>query len=518
MVLKRAMVLWCIVFSQSVWAIAGLEDKQWLNERSAVFAYVQFPQQVERLYEENHYLLIWAGPDAATQLEFQLELMMSASISPYFDQQISKLKRYKLEEKWFEYDVVATDLLLSYLSYLEKLPRHGQDWLFTQPLRQSLPPPSLSMLERLSAEIQSGGLADWIQSLRSPLQRHPQFANRYTQLLEASVRAFPLYHQTGLLKPGDKLPDRSTLVQRLGIVGIDTSALNNTLTEYDAALVKAVRQFQKMHGLNQDGIIGPVTLKWLNMSASQRLHSMALNSERSRLWPEERDLLVLVNVPGYEMEFWYKGQEVFESKVVVGKKSRKTPIMVGKMDGVVLNPVWNVPSKIMVKDILPKVKYDQTFLDEQNIQIIQGWHSQEVVNPQTIDWSSMSPNNFPYKMRQLAGDNNALGLYKFNIPNKRAIFLHDTPAKGLFREDSRAFSSGCVRVEHADKFALELLKTQGLEKELSTVAARNESNMMIPLRRRVPVHIIYQTVWFDGEDLNYRDDIYQYDLVDHHKG
>ncbi|HAS6154506.1 TPA: L,D-transpeptidase family protein, partial [Vibrio vulnificus] len=101
-------------------------------------------------------------------------------------------------------------------------------------------------------------------------------------------------------------------------------------------------------------------------------------------------------------------------------------------------------------------------------------------------------------------------------PNKRAIFLHDTPSKSLFQEDSRAFSSGCVRVQNADQFALQLLKTQGLEEELSNLATRQEANTMIPLKRRIPVHIIYQTVWFEGEELNYRDDIYQYDLVDDH--
>ncbi len=172
----------------------------------------------------------------------------------------------------------------------------------------------------------------------------------------------------------------------------------------------------------------------------------------------------------------------------------------------------------MVKDILPKVKYDQSFLTKQNIEIIEGWDSQTAVNPQTIDWTKVSLKSFPYKMRQLAGDKNALGLYKFNIPNKRAIFLHDTPSKSLFQEDSRAFSSGCVRVQNADQFALQLLKTQGLEEELSNLATRQEANTMIPLRRRIPVHIIYQTVWFEGEELNYRDDIYQYDLVDDHKG
>ncbi|EPC7290779.1 L,D-transpeptidase family protein [Vibrio vulnificus] len=518
MLWQRVLLTIGIFFSSPSWSLSGLEEKQWLDGNSAVFAYVQFPEYVERLYQGNHHRLIWSDNEATSQLEFQLELIQTASVSPYFDHQISKLRRYKNEQKWFEYDIVATDLLLSYISYLEKLPQHGKEWLFTQPLSQSLPAPSYSSMNRLSADIQAGYLATFVRSLRSPLQRHQQFANRYSRLLKARDHAVPLFHQVGLLKLGDKLPDRANLIKRLEVVGLETSHLKRDIKYYDTQLELAVKQFQKMHGLTQDGVVGPITLKWLNMTPAQRLHSMALNSERSRLWPEERDLLVLVNVPGYEMKFWYKGEEIFESKVVVGRKSRKTPIMVGKMDGVVLNPVWNVPKTIMVKDILPKVKYDQSFLTKQNIEIIEGWDSQTAVNPQTIDWTKVSLKSFPYKMRQLAGDKNALGLYKFNIPNKRAIFLHDTPSKSLFQEDSRAFSSGCVRVQNADQFALQLLKTQGLEEELSNLATRQEANTMIPLRRRIPVHIIYQTVWFEGEELNYRDDIYQYDLVDDHKG
>ncbi|MEF1175163.1 L,D-transpeptidase family protein, partial [Vibrio sinaloensis] len=120
-------------------------------------------------------------------------------------------------------------------------------------------------------------------------------------------------------------------------------------------------------------------------------------------------------------------------------------------------------------------------------------------------------------MTQRSGNQNALGLYKFNTPNKRAIYLHDTPSKGLFNEPQRAFSSGCIRVEHADVFASRLLEHQGLTKsKLSAEADR--SNKKIPLRKRIPVHIIYQTAWFEEGKTHYREDIYQLDTFGYTKG
>lgn len=113
-------------------------------------------------------------------------------------------------------------------------------------------------------------------------------------------------------------------------------------------------------------------------------------------------------------------------------------------------------------------------------------------------------------MRQMSGEQNALGLYKFNTPNERAIFLHDTPSKHLFNEPMRAYSSGCVRVKNADQFAALLLENQGMD--LAEIQQSEiEANKSIPLRQRIPVHIIYQTAWSEGGIVQYRDDIYRLD-------
>ncbi len=116
----------------------------------------------------------------------------------------------------------------------------------------------------------------------------------------------------------------------------------------------------------------------------------------------------------------------------------------------------------MVEDILPMVKRDSEYLANQRMEIIRCWSDPEVIDPALIDWETVDPVTFPYRLRQQAGVQNALVTYKFNTPNSRAIYLHDTPSKHLFNNASPAFSSGCIRVENAEKFAQTLLANQGI--------------------------------------------------------
>jgi murein L,D-transpeptidase YcbB/YkuD len=210
------------------------------------------------------------------------------------------------------------------------------------------------------------------------------------------------------------------------------------------------------------------------------------------------------------MTYWSSGKEVFESKVVVGKIERPTPLMQIRLDSLILNPTWNVPWKIMVEDIIPKVQHDRAYLTKQNIKIIPKWGSDEIIDPETIDWNNLNPSSFPYRMTQESGNSNALGLYKFNTPNRRAIFLHDTPSKSLFSRQQRAFSSGCIRVENADVFAERLIEAQGVSRS-AKLDEPPSSNQSIPLKSRVPVHIIYQTAWYEEGSVHYREDIYRLD-------
>nr|WP_251080883.1 L,D-transpeptidase family protein [Motilimonas cestriensis] len=288
------------------------------------------------------------------------------------------------------------------------------------------------------------------------------------------------------------------------------------LTYLSAELQEHIRVFQRRHGLFVDGIIGPKTLAWLNASIEKRQQLLALNMLRLSLWPEDKKGIVVVNVPAFEMDVWVDEKRVFETRVIVGRPSRQTPIFITRLDSIVFNPGWNIPVTIMQEDIIPKAKRDENYLPSKGYQVLQNWSADSpVIPPQEIDWQAVNPKHFPYRMRQPPGNSNALGRYKFNTPNDMAIYLHDTPGKSLFNRENRSLSSGCVRVEHAGKFAEKLLTLSKKNPKDFEYLQKNEGEIKtkaISLRLKLPVHMIYQTAWVDETgNVNFRSDIYDFD-------
>ncbi len=528
-----------MLFSTSVWSFDGISVNNWQVNPNDYSNQLYHSQVVSEVYSQTGNDLIWKNDADIDQLMMQLHLIDLANVSPEISNRYRELNKVLNGYRHDEFDVMATDAFIAFINYVDSLPEHGTTWLFSHTSAHVKLDPNEASLANFVRAIQTQKLNELLISYQSPLQNDASFIPSFSKLVYHVESEPELYSQKGRVKrKGAAISEsmKSVLLHRMSVAGVDVSTVDVSSADastadastiektgviYDQALVNVVKKFQKLHGLHDDGVIGPNTIKWLNMSSQARLAALALNSERSRLWPQERDLVVMVNVPEFEMKLWYQGKPLFESRVVVGRKERKTPIMTGNLNQVILNPTWNVPHKIMVKDILPKLKHDQEYLSKNNFDILESWSSQEVVSPELIDWANLKPKSFPYKLRQQPGYGNALGRYKFLIPNRRAIFLHDTPSKGLFGREERAFSSGCVRVEDAGQFASSLLRTQGYsEREIKRRLAykTKEDNTSIRLRKRVPVHIIYQNVWLEGGQVHYRDDIYNYAANFSHNG
>ncbi|MFV0448782.1 MAG: murein L,D-transpeptidase [Vibrio sp.] len=490
----------------------NISSSNWLEVSAKNIANLEYAAQIKSLYRENDNQLIWLDLPTMERFESQLDVIRRAGFSPMFTARLNQLRIYRENKAWFDYDLFATDTLVMYLSYAEQAEKVGQKWFFEgQKLNNRLPLPSENALISLQVAVSTQGIEALIQSYTPTSVSYRPLMAAYQNLLPLESVFIPTYPQKGLLvKPGDKLEDRELLIKRLSLVGIDMSQLNENASWYDNSLVTVVKRFQRMHGLKSDGILGPETLKWLNLPVKSRLTLLALNAERSRLWEQDEDTVIVVNIPGFDMKYWYSGKPVFSSKVVVGSVKRPTPLMSIKLDSVIFNPTWNVPRKIMVEDILPLAKRDADYFKRHHIDIIKNWSSNQALDPKEIDWTTVKPETFPYRMRQQSGRQNALGLYKFNTPNSRAIYLHDTPSKHLFNNASRALSSGCIRVQDASVFASKIFETQGIDEETLRKNA-TLSNKSVALKQRIPVHIIYQTVWYEGGTLQYRDDIYRFD-------
>ena len=267
-------------------------------------------------------------------------------------------------------------------------------------------------------------------------------------------------------------------------------AINDQTIAFTDSLAQAVRVFQKRMGLLESGKIDPLTQKEMNQSIDFRIRQIMLNMERLRWLPAEveKDYL-LVNIPEFRLHVFENSQQMWVTNVVVGKAATKTSIFKGNLSQIVLNPYWGVPMSIVKKEILPKMKRNSNYLAQNNIEVIDG------------------------NYRQKPGKNNALGKMKFLFPNNYHIYLHDTPAKGLFGESKRAFSHGCIRVENPKKLANYLLRNnEDWNPEKVDEILKTDTQTGIRVSPTVPVYIAYFTAWVDRNgQLNFRNDLYGLD-------
>jgi murein L,D-transpeptidase YcbB/YkuD len=204
-----------------------------------------------------------------------------------------------------------------------------------------------------------------------------------------------------------------------------------------------------------------------------------------------------------------------EMKTIVGQEQRSTPVFSDKIKYLVINPYWYVPKSIAVKDKLPLIKKNYTYLKDNNYSLFQyiGNGKLEEVDPADIDWSKINENNFNYLLRQNPGDENALGRIKFMFPNKFSIYLHDTPGRYLFSQNERSFSSGCIRIEKPIDLAEYLLKDQQeWNREKIEAEMKKDKEKTVYLKQPIKIYLQYNTAWVDEfGNLNFREDIYSRD-------
>ena len=219
---------------------------------------------------------------------------------------------------------------------------------------------------------------------------------------------------------------------------------------------------------------------------------------------------IWVNVPGYQLVVKDSGSVIFSSKVVVGKPESQTPLLTSAITDMITYPKWHIPNSIIAKEILPALKKDVGYLAKKGYSLADFKGNE--IDPATVDWSKYEK-EIPYRVIQGSGDDNALGVIKFNFPNKFSVYLHDTNQRHLFSKNKRALSHGCVRVESWDTLATYLLEQDTIVANatpidsLQTWLALKEKHV-IALRNKVPLYIRYFTC--EGEDgaLVIHDDIY----------
>jgi len=318
----------------------------------------------------------------------------------------------------------------------------------------------------------------------------------------------------GKLMKGQRGPRVAFLKRRLFLSGelAVLPARNREL--FDAALEKAVRSFQRAHNLKEDGVPGGETLRLMNIPVGERIRQIRLNMERWRWMPRNSNRFILVNIPAFSMKVVEKGKVVLKMKTIVGKQENPTPSFGDRMTHIEINPTWNVPTSIVRKEIVPKVKRNPNYLSSQRIRIYRDWRpGAKEISPASIDWKTIDPRNFPYHLIQDPGPQNPLGRIKFLFPNSHDVYMHDTPSRHLFNREGRTFSHGCIRLEKPIDLAEYLLRNDtGWKKGQIMKKINSRQRLVIALRNPIPVHLVYFTVWSDEAGLVYfRDDLYEYD-------
>ncbi len=288
---------------------------------------------------------------------------------------------------------------------------------------------------------------------------------------------------------------------------------------FDQAVERAVRRFQRRHGLSADGIVGDATLAALNVSAADRVQQLAVNLRRWRALPTDLGPRHIdVNIPNFTLTVVENDQVIMSMKVVVGKmvERRSTPAFNTTMTHLVLNPYWYVPKSIAEKELFPLSRKDPQYFTKHGFALRRiPVGEKQIPDPHATDGSMIATKTYQNVLRQEPGPANALGRVKFMLPNPYGVYLHDTPSKVLFNRAVRTFSHGCIRIEKPIDLAEYVLRGAPewtRDSLLATLERSKEKIVWLP--EPIPVYLQYWTAWVDREGtVQFRNDIYGYDRL-----
>ncbi|MBX9697644.1 MAG: L,D-transpeptidase family protein [Alphaproteobacteria bacterium] len=296
--------------------------------------------------------------------------------------------------------------------------------------------------------------------------------------------------------------------------GYKISGPAGTLTLFDADLENAVKSYQKQHAMEPDGVVGSTTVDIINTPIDHRIKQVETTMERWRWFPKSMSgRYVIVNIAGYELRAYEGMEPALYMPVIVGQKMRQTPVFSSVIYSIRFNPSWGVPHMIAVQDKLKVIQNDPSYLSRKGFVVYDS--NNDRVDPGAVDWSSLSKGNFPYRLRQMPGAQNALGKIRFSITSPFDVYLHDTAEPKLFEKAVRNFSSGCIRVAKPLDLGV-FVFNESAEWPRDKIAQNMQGSQTrnIDLKHPVPVHIAYFTAWIDEQgDNHFVMDVYGQDKV-----
>jgi L,D-transpeptidase YcbB len=505
---------------QKLVASGNLEGMRWPN-------FSDYRTWLQKFYEPAGYAPAWVqGPQPVPQAAAMIQLFRDAGkkgLDPEdydasrWDERTRALQASASGPAASRFDVALTVCTMRYASDLRIgriNPAHFKLGLSVEQKKYDL---AQFLRDRILTASNLPAVMDGVEPPFAGYRRTEEALARYLELARTDDGE-KLPEVTKPIGPGQTYAGLPRLTRFLRLVGDlpADAALTGDPQTYGGPLVDAVKRFQRRHGLDEDGRLGPGTIKQLNVPLQERVRQLQLTLERWRWLPAEFSAPpIIVNIPDFRLRALDENNRVvLDMRVVVGKSMRtQTPVFSRDMIYVVLRPYWNVPPSILRSEIVPAIERDRGYIARKNYEVTtQG--GKVVTSGEISDDVLAQLRAGKLAVRQKPGPGNALGLVKLIFPNEHNVYLHSTPSQDLFSRSRRDFSHGCIRVEKPAELAAWALRNNPgwtLERVQQGMQS-GKDDVTVNLVKRVPVFIVYGTALaYENGDVHFSDDIYGHD-------
>ena len=467
----------------------------------------------DSVYQGNGYVPLWSDKEHWLPLSDSLLAFIGNCKeyglfpSDYHWSALSFIQRIVQEDSnarknaalWTRGDLLLTDAFFSLVKDL----RHGRLDFDSMTLRKDSVLPDTLFTQTLAAARGAGAIGPVLDSLEP---HHPGY-DSLKRYLKGFLATAHFRRNTWLDYP---YMDSTVFYTSLGHRLQESNYIDSSVTQFDSAMLRlAMRRYQQVNKLKVTGRPTQEMVDMMNNGDWEKFKRVAINMDRYKHLPDTLPkTYVWVDIPGYFLQVVDSDTVVFESKVIVGAPKTRTPLLTSEISNFVTYPQWTVPISIIMKEMLPAIKKNVNYLQKQNLMVVDD--NDSVRDPTKINWRRLNKNNFPYQIKQRQGDDNSLGVMKFNFRNKYDVYLHDTNVRWMFDKSYRALSHGCVRVKEWRKLSDFLIRKDTMRYHPDTLRAwiaRQEKHTVYGFGK-VPIFLRYYTVVGRKGKLVFFEDIY----------
>lgn len=490
---------------------------------------------IQNIYAQTGNKPLWIGSQNRTKTSHLIQALNDPLFNyknKSFDQKSIKHLFYQLDNEeisrsrqaaaYAKLDLVLTSSMVRLVRFIVQ---GDVDWNLVQEklntLEQSdditarweMTPKAFPDEDELISAIENDTIYEYLTSLIPMEKRY----RKLVKLLKA-YRVMDKFPKIKYYKKSLKLGDSSSRVKeikkRLQISG-DYPKKAPINSKFDETMRKAVITYQKRYLLKVNGMVDKTMTYYLNQPAKNNIQAIITNLDKTKLYPKEfEEEYIEVNIPDFNLRYYKDHEKIMKKGIVVGRIDRPTPLFSDAIGYMVLNPTWTITDNLVKRDLIPILRENPMYLEENNIHVFKGKKEIEVTQ-EMLDPYEKSEERVPYRFVQFPGETNALGRVKFMFPNKYAVYLHDTDNKSLLSRRYKIYSSGCIRLEKPFELVDTLLEHTRKSYSQSKIDEILESNKptTIGLKKRIPVHILYFTVYEEDGLAYFKNDIYLYDKI-----